>query len=71
MHLTAMLDLQYVDFGVEGEPTAKTMNGRGGNKACFSKEEGRGCGSVEGRRVGDVVARLQPLGGDGTSRGRR
>jgi hypothetical protein len=47
MHLTVMVDLQCVDFRVEGE----SGEGRGGDKACVSEEEGRGRDSMEGRRV--------------------
>jgi hypothetical protein len=46
---------------------AETAEGRGSDRACISEEEGRGRGSVEGRFVGDTVARLRPLGGDGAS----
>jgi hypothetical protein len=44
---TAMVDLQCVDLGVEEEPVAEMMEGRGGNNACVLKEEGRGCDWVE------------------------
>jgi hypothetical protein len=71
MHLTAMVDLQYVSFRVEGEPRAEIAKGRGGDEVCVLEKEGRGRDSMEGRQVGNAVARLQPLGGDDTSRGGR
>jgi hypothetical protein len=58
MHPTVMVDLQYIGFGVKGEPEAKTTEGREGDMSCILEEEGRGCGSVEGRRVGDAAARI-------------
>jgi hypothetical protein len=66
-----MVDLQCVGFGVEGELGAETTHGMGGDGSCISEEEGSGHDSVEGRRVGDAVAWLRPLGGDGASRGGR
>jgi hypothetical protein len=71
MHPTTMVDLQCVSFGVEGEPEVEMTEGRGGNGACVSKEEGRGRGSVEGRRVGHAAVQLRPLGVYGASRGWR
>jgi hypothetical protein len=61
MRLIAMVDLQCVGFKVEGEPRAERTEGRGFDGARVSEEEGRGHDSMEGRRVGDVVARLWPL----------
>jgi hypothetical protein len=49
MRLTMMVDLQYADFKVEGEPVAETVKERGFDEACALEEEGRGCDSVEGR----------------------
>jgi hypothetical protein len=68
MHPTAMMDLQCVHFGVEGEPGDETTEGMGGDGACVSEVEWRGRDSMEGKRVGDVVAQLRPLGGDDASR---
>jgi hypothetical protein len=39
MRPTTKVDLQCVDFGVEGKPVAETTDGRGGDRACISKEE--------------------------------
>jgi hypothetical protein len=61
MRLIAMVDLQCVGFKVEGEPGAERMEGRGFDGARVLEKEGRGHDSMEGRRVGDVVARLWPL----------
>jgi hypothetical protein len=44
-----MVDLQCINFGVEGEPVAEMMDGRSGDRACISEHEGRGHDSVEGR----------------------
>jgi hypothetical protein len=41
MCLKAMLNLQCVSFGVEGEPGAETAKGMRGDEACVSKEDGR------------------------------
>jgi hypothetical protein len=43
MHLMAMVDLQCISFGVEGELGAETVEGRRGDEACISKQ-GRGHG---------------------------
>jgi hypothetical protein len=48
MRLTVMVDLQCISFKAEGESEAKTAEGRGGDGAHVSEEEGRGCDSVEG-----------------------
>jgi hypothetical protein len=41
MRLTAMVDLQCIGFGVEGELGVETVEGRGGDEACILKQ-GRG-----------------------------
>jgi hypothetical protein len=56
--LTTMVDLQCAGFRVEGELGAKMAKGRGGDGACILEEEGRGCGSVEGRQVSNMAAWL-------------
>jgi hypothetical protein len=71
MHPTTMMDLQCVDVRVDSEPMVEKTEGRGGDEACISKEEGRRCDTVEGRQGCDGVARRSPLGGAGASRGGR
>jgi hypothetical protein len=71
MHPTVIVDLQCVSFEVEGELEAKTVEGRGGDGASISEEKGRGHESVEGRRDGDMAARLWALEGDDALRGGR
>jgi hypothetical protein len=70
MCLTAMVDLHWVSFRVEEEQGAETVEGSGWDATCVSKE-GRGRDSVEGKRVGDAVAQLRPLGGHDVLRGGR
>jgi hypothetical protein len=71
MCLTTMVDLHWVSFRVEEEQGAETVEGSGGDETCVSKEEGRGRDSMEGKRVGDAVAQLRPLGGHDVLRGGR
>jgi hypothetical protein len=59
MRLTMMVNLQCVNFGVEGKLRAETTEERGGDRACISEEEGRGHDSVEGRRVGGAVSAIR------------
>jgi hypothetical protein len=49
MRSTEMVDLQCNGFRVEGELGIEMVEGRGGDEACISEEEGRGRDSVEGR----------------------
>jgi hypothetical protein len=44
-----MVDLQCVDFGVEGESRVETAEGRGGDMACILEVEERGQYSMEQR----------------------
>jgi hypothetical protein len=46
MHPTTMIDLQCINFGVEGKLGAKIAEKRGCDAACISEKEGRGCDSV-------------------------
>jgi hypothetical protein len=54
-----MVNLQCVNFGVEGKLSAETTEERGGDRACVSEEEGRGRDSVEGRRVSGAVLAIR------------
>jgi hypothetical protein len=38
---------------------AETVEGRGDNIGCILEEEGRGHGSLEGRRVGDAASAVR------------
>jgi hypothetical protein len=57
--LTVMLDLQYISFGVVGDRGAETAEGRGGDEAFISQEEGRGCDPEEGRQVGNTALTIR------------
>jgi hypothetical protein len=55
---TMKVDLQCVDFRVEGKPVAETTDGRGGDGACISEEERRGRIRCMRKRADDAVTRL-------------
>jgi hypothetical protein len=66
MHLTVMVDLQCVDFRVEGE----SGEGRGGEETRLAFQKRRGEGATRWRE-GESTTQLWPLGDDGMSRGGR